>query len=76
MVLTNIDSEEDTYSTSHCAEGYYNFGNSEAVPNSRNWLVYESFDSVYYIKQSTELQHILSMIFPPEIRHNKKSSCK
>jgi hypothetical protein len=68
MVLTNIDSEEDTYSTSHCAEGYYNFGNSEAVPNSRNWLVYESFDSDYYVKQSAELQHILSMIFPLEIR--------
>jgi len=68
MVLTNIDSEEDTYSTSNCAEGYYNFGNCEAVPNSRNWLVYESFDSDYYIKQSAELQHILSMIFPPEIR--------
>ena len=68
MVLTNIDSEEDTYSTSNCAEGYYNFGNCEAVPNSRNWLVYESFDSDYYVKQSAELQHILSMIFPPEIR--------
>jgi len=66
MVLTNIDSEEDTYSTSNCAEGYYNFGNCEAVPNSRNWLVYESFDSDYYVKQSAELQHILSMIFPPE----------
>jgi len=30
-------------------------------------LVYESFDSDYYVKQSAELQHILSMIFPPEI---------
>jgi len=56
MVLTNIDSEEDIYSTSHCAEGYFNFSNPEAVPNSRNWLVYESFDSDYYIQHNQDMQ--------------------
>jgi hypothetical protein len=46
------------------------FGNPEIVPNSRDWLVYESIDSDYYNQHSAELQHIFSMIFPPGIRGN------
>jgi hypothetical protein len=37
--MTNIDSDEDVYSTSDCTEDYKNFRNLEAMPNTRNLLV-------------------------------------
>ncbi len=32
--MTNIDSDEDVYSTSDCTEDYKNFRNLEAMPNT------------------------------------------